>query len=111
MSGYLAFGGPWNEQIVPVVLGLSPIFHVAEPSTELRAGQAQESSVRQMRRVRYDVHTLGYHDPTRCDAPLHSSCTFTGRVLVADGYPLHRIEDQLNAVLALTSWSWPFGPV
>lgn len=121
MSVLLAFGGPWNEDLVWVADGQSVVLTAAvtRPSTAVAREESSLDVDSDVRMVTYRVERVGIHydrhparDDWRCRLDVHGDwCTWVGRCLVADGYPVDRITDQVTAIFALSTWSWLFGPV
>lgn len=119
MSALLAFGGPWNEQVIGVPDDRPVVLAAVDPRPASYLAHSRsagyDDTAPSHHTVTYRVERLGFHDSRRCipgPPDFHGdNCRWVGSCLVADGYPHHRIEDQMNAIFALCSWSWPFGPI
>lgn len=100
MTGIMFFGGPWNEQVMAVDLRCNQVeipmpervAYTDEPVVAVAAGY--------FRRVRYDIEKVGVSIDGEA---------LTWRVGVAQGFPRHRITDQMNAILAMCRWPWSLG--
>jgi hypothetical protein len=90
------FGGPLNGKVLPVnhdrAVMLAPV-----PETVPYSLDDMDPIASAIRTVRYDMEKVGANVKPE---------PFVARVAVAEGYPRHRIIDEMNAVLRLCEWPW-----
>jgi hypothetical protein len=101
----MAFGGPWNEQLIDVPDD-SHVYFAPMPVPLTARLEDIEPVAPALRTMTYTVEKVGCHDDSRCVDPnlgWHSdTCIWTARCLVAPGYPKQRIADALNAIAGLS---------
>lgn len=103
----LAFGGPLNESFVTVSGGMTRVLAPVYPRPSLARSYDPSSAgtADVLRAVTYTVERVAHHDARKCAhiAPMHSDdCRWEARCLIADGYPMHRVTDTLNAIAGMT---------
>ena len=92
------FGGPLNEQVLPVRMGETVMLAPISEPVSYRLDEVPSPSDPMFRTVRYDIEKIA--------VGLGTLPFFVARVAVAAGYPRHRITDEMDAVLALCRWPW-----
>lgn len=101
----LAFGGPWNEQVVDVEPHGGIVFAAAVVRLPLLRGYVPTPANSLSKTVRYNVKTFGLHDATKCPGPPNGHddrCRWDAHCLMAEGFPEHRVTDALNGIVGMT---------
>lgn len=109
--GLLCFGGPMNEQIVAIerVRYSLVAAKLNNPASWLNEPNPDPTAPVDYRTITYQVRKVGYHDLSKhALGPMHpcsdttEGCRWSARCLVAEGYPMHRITDTLNAIAGMS---------